>query len=108
MDMMNTCDNWVIVRIKSEDGSVAGWKVLTGTSGGYTTGDSWRINSGIKDYDVLSDHILFHGYSGSTYKCMKDSETVRMNIADVLMSLIKTGMVEQQSFSDFEKEFKGL
>lgn len=106
--MIYESDNWVIVRIKPEDGSVAGWKVLTGTSGGYTTGDSWRMNSGIKDYDVLSDHILFHGYSGSTYKCMKDAETVRMNIAGVLRQLIETGMAEQQSFSDFEKEFKGL
>lgn len=44
--MMNeyTPDNWVVVFLNGDDPH---YRVLVGWSGGYLTGDSWRMNSGI-------------------------------------------------------------
>jgi len=77
-------DNWVIVQIKGDDPH---YRVLGGWSGGYTTGDSWRMNSGIVRVDEDEDHYYFFGSSGSCYNCSKDSNTMRMNIAPTFNSL---------------------
>lgn len=104
--MINTCDNWVLIRIHNDDDKTAGWKVVAGTSGGYAYGNSWRVNSGIKDYTDEGDHYLFNGYSGSTYKCMKEAEMIRMNIADVVKQMEDTGLATVQCFEDFKKEWQ--
>jgi hypothetical protein len=102
-------DNWVIIRIKDPlNDTTAGWKVLVGWSGGYADGDSWKINSGIKDYADEGDHYLFHGYSGSTYKCVKDKEGIRMNIRDVVEQLAGTGLASVIDFDVFTKEWDKL
>ena len=101
-------DNWVIVQIQDNEGSIAGWKVLSGTSGGYAYGDSWKMNSGIKRYEDIDDYYLFHGYSGSIYKCLKGSEGIRMNIADTLKQVEDTGFAKKIDFKDFKKEFDNL
>lgn len=80
-----TPDNWVVLKIKKGDSYF--YKVLGGWSGGYTHGSSWRINSGVASVDESGDYYLFRGYSGSTYRCHKESNCVRMNIAGVLDSL---------------------
>ncbi len=99
-------DNWVIIRIKDPlDDKIAGWKILGGWSGGYATGDSWRMNSGIKDWEDKDDHYLFHGYSGSTYKCNKEAETVRMNIAGTINELHKSGLAQWIHFDEFKEEW---
>ena len=79
-------DNWVVLKIKDEKRGDF-YKVLGGWSGGYTQGDSWRMNSGVESVTVDGDYYLFNGASGSVYRCRKDSNTVRMNIAGVLSSL---------------------
>lgn len=73
-------DNWVVLKLKSDDPH---YRVLEGTSGGYLTGDSWRMNSGIVDVEVDGDYYLFHGTSGSCYRCHKDAYGLRMNCAYV-------------------------
>lgn len=104
---MTEGDNWVIIRIKDpQDDKIAGWKVLIGWSGGYADGDSWRMNSGIKSWEEFDDHYLFHGYSGSAYKCNKGSEKVRMNIAGVINQLHKTGLAQWIHFEEFKEEWE--
>jgi hypothetical protein len=58
-------DKWLIVKTPQC------YKVFGVWCGGYTSGDSWKLNSGISSFEEFDDYILFHGYSGSTYKCMK-------------------------------------
>ena len=69
-------DNWVIIKIKGEDPH---YRVLAGWSGGYTTGDSWRMNSGITKVEVRQDQYIFYGSSGSQYICHKDAYGLRKN-----------------------------
>lgn len=61
---------WVIVKIS---GDYHHYKVFASWSGGYVSGDSWRLNSGITKVEEDGDWYLFHGKSGSIYRCHKDS-----------------------------------
>ena len=92
-------DNWVIVAIEQDDGTTF-HKVLGGWSGGYLDGNTWRMNSGIDRIITDEDHYDIHGYSGSVYRCRKDTEGIRMNIANILEKLIDTGRVKQVSIND--------
>ena len=69
-------DKWVIIKIKGEDPH---YRVLAGWSGGYTTGDSWRMNSGITKVEFRHDQYIFYGSSGSQYICHKDAYGLRKN-----------------------------
>ena len=71
-------DNWVVLKFKGDDPH---YRVLAGWSGGYTTGDSWRMNSGITEVEETKDYYYFSGSSGSTYRCGKGSYMLRMNTA---------------------------
>jgi len=84
-------DNWIILKIKQKNNDKEGYyfKVLGGWSGGYLDSDSWRMNSGIKEIIDNGDYWDIIGSSGSTYRCHKEGENVRMNIAGILASLKK-------------------
>jgi len=84
--MTYTPDNWVVLKLQ-EDNSEIIYKILCGWSGGYTTGDSWKINSGIVRIVETKDYYLVHGYSGSVYECNKNSEVLRMNCAFIYNSI---------------------
>lgn len=71
-----TPDNWVIIKFKGDEPH---YRVLAGWSGGYTTGDSWRMNSGITSHEFDGDYWHFYGSSGSCYKCYVDSYGLRMS-----------------------------
>jgi len=73
-------DSWVIIKITVPDQKTI-YKVLGGWSGGYLDGDSWQLNSGIAKVEKNGDYFDFHGYSGSVYKCHKDSNQMRMSMA---------------------------
>lgn len=75
---MYTCDNWVVIFLNGGDPH---YRLLTGTSGGYTTGDSWRMNSGITKVEEDDHYYYFYGSSGSCYSCHKDAYGLRMNNA---------------------------
>lgn len=79
-------DNWVIIKFKGDDPH---YRVLAGWSGGYTTGDSWRMNSGITKAEFDGDYWYFDGSSGSRYKCYLDSYYLRMNNAHIWSQLQK-------------------
>ena len=60
-------DRWLLI----EQGDIH--KVFASWLGGYLDSDSWRMNSGIESVEVDGDYFLFHGFSGSIYKCHKDN-----------------------------------
>lgn len=79
------CDNWVVLKIKPEDSlSEPFYKLLRGWSGGYTTSDSWGMNSGIVKVVDTEGGYVFHGFSGSAHTVRKGSYGIRQNIADVI------------------------
>jgi hypothetical protein len=78
------CDNWVVIKFT---GPEPHYRVLVGTSGGYTTGDSWRMNSGIVGVEEDEHYFFFYGSSGSCYECSKTSYRLRMNNADIWSQL---------------------
>jgi hypothetical protein len=71
-------DNWVIIKINNTH-----YRVLAGWSGGYATGSSWRMNSGITSVTEDDNYYYFSGASGSSYVCHKESYGLKMNIAYV-------------------------
>ena len=89
-----TPDNWVVLKINYKDETLH--KVLGGWSGGYLYGDSWRMNSGISEVTEDGDYLLFHGYSGSVYRCHKGGYRLRMNNAGVYNQLKENEAFEGQ------------
>jgi len=73
-------DNWVVIKLKGDD---THYRVLAGWAGGYATGDSWRMNSGITKVTEDDSSYHFSGSSGSIYSCGKQSYTLRINNAYV-------------------------
>ena len=70
-------DSWVVIKIKENNLH----KVLGGWSGGYTTGDSWRLNSGITRVQDAGKHWRFYGESGSCYEVHKKGYAMRMSMS---------------------------
>ena len=77
-------DNWVVIKITGDDPH---YRILAGWSGGYATGDSWRINSGITAVDDVENAFMFKGSTGSVYTCGKESYCLRMNNAHIWAQL---------------------
>lgn len=65
--MINTPDRWLIIKLPEC------YKVFATWAGGYLDSDRWQTNSGITKVETVGDYYLFHGQSGSIYKCHKDS-----------------------------------
>ena len=68
-------DSWKIIKFESTDFGVV-YKLLGGWYGGYLNGDSWQLNSGIKEVIETENHYDFIGYSGSIYHCNKTGEHI--------------------------------
>jgi hypothetical protein len=64
---MNLPHYWVVIKITNIYG--VHHRVFATWSGGYSAGDSWRLNSGITEVTRDDDYYYFHGASGSCYKC---------------------------------------
>lgn len=74
--MNNYPDNWVVIFLNGTDPH---YRILAGWSGGYLSGDSWKLNSGITSVKNNGNSYSFYGTSGSCYICDKESYTLRMN-----------------------------
>lgn len=66
-------NGWCILEQVTEERGTD-YYVFASWSGGYLDGDSWKRNSGITKMEVDGDDYLFHGYTGSVYRCSKDTE----------------------------------
>lgn len=64
---MSNPDKWLIVQFNDT------FKVFGTWAGGYGSGESWKLNSGIVKVEEDSDYYYFYGYSGSCYQCKKTS-----------------------------------
>lgn len=80
-------DRWLVLKIEL-NGEIV-YKVFGTWHGGYLDGDSWRANSGIKEVSVDGNFILFHGESGSIYRCHKDTYGASAWSHSVLRRLIE-------------------
>lgn len=65
-----TPDRWVIVKIQAV-GHESYYRILAGWAGGYTSGDSWKLSSGIEKSFDRGDHYEIPNSSGSIYFCYK-------------------------------------
>ena len=83
---MHTPDSWVVIKINTDHGLM--YKVLAGWSGGYLTGDSWRINSGINIVFERENQVDFYGNSGSLYKCRKGLYGLKMGTAGIYNDMV--------------------
>ena len=105
---MYTPNNWVIIKINQPEQDTF-YKIFAGWSGGYLTGDSWRINSGITWFEEKEEEILFHGHSGSVYQCYKDGEGFSNTTSDIYAQLrsqeLRSTQIDPISYTDFVKEF---
>jgi hypothetical protein len=82
---MYSPDEWLVIRIKPTNI----YRVFASWYGGYTLGDSWRINSGITKVMVLDEYYYFSSYSGSTYECHKDHYGVSPYGSQVVSGIIE-------------------
>ncbi len=78
-------DNWVVLKISTEEKVF--YKVLAGWGGDYTTGDSWRINSGITSVEKQAYLYGFYGSSGSVYWCHQGSYGLKMNNSGIFKQM---------------------
>jgi len=76
-------NSWVIIEVNHEGKQFQ--KILSGWSGGYLYGDSWRMSSPIKnlEIDIDSEWIIATTESGSTYRLLKESQGLRMSNAGI-------------------------
>ena len=58
-------DKWVMLKFNHNGEDI--YKVLASWYGGFTTGDSWKLNSGVTKVEQDGNLFLFHGSSGSVY-----------------------------------------
>ena len=65
-----TPDRWVIVKITTPKECL--YKVFASWGAGYGGSDSWKMNSGITQANLVDDRWEFAGYSGSVYSCHRE------------------------------------
>lgn len=69
---MLTPDRWHVIKLTH--GKEVIYKIFASWFGGYLTGASWKLNSGISHYKETKEYYDFYGYSGSIYRCYKGLE----------------------------------
>jgi hypothetical protein len=62
-------DKWVMLKFTHNGKEI--YKILATFYGGYTTGDSWKLNSGVTKIEEDGQMYRFHGSSGSVYQVHK-------------------------------------
>ena len=81
-----TPDRWVMLEITGL-GSEPIRKIFAGWYGGFASGDSWKLNSGVTSIRVDdSGHYEFDGQSGSTYHCHVNTHGMSSYMFSVLAS----------------------
>jgi len=82
-----TPDSWVIIEVKTPAGQFQ--KILSGWSGGYLYGDSWRMSSPMKELNIKvnQDFFTVDTESGSRYTLFKSRQGLRMSNASIYNEL---------------------
>jgi hypothetical protein len=82
-------DRWVVLKLTSKvEGGATHYRIFATWSGGYLTGNSWKLNSGIVQAQVdRSNTWSFTGDTGSVYRCRAGGYGLSGYGAGVLQSL---------------------
>lgn len=80
-------DKWVVLKFNHNGKEI--YKVLASWYGGYASGDSWKLNSGVTKIEVDGDLYHFHGSSGSVYICHKKAYGMSSYTMGILSSFEK-------------------
>ena len=82
-----TPDAWVIIEVNHEGEQFQ--KILSGWSGSYLYGDSWRMSSRIKKLDIKLEEEFYtvETDSGSVYNLWKQYQGLRMSNASIYNEL---------------------
>jgi hypothetical protein len=83
---MEKPDRWLLVRV---NGTNPHWRIFATWGGGYTYGESWRLNSGVASVEEKDEWFDFIGHSGSVYRCSKTGYGVTLYGMGVLTDLIE-------------------
>ena len=78
-------DSYKIIKISINEEDC--YKVFATFRGGYLSGDSWRLNSGITNIEKDGDNYIFTGCSGSSYTCRKDMYGTSFYTESILLNL---------------------
>jgi len=81
-------DRWIVIKI-SHTGDKSHYRVFGTWFGGYASGDSWRMNSGIVRVEEYEEEYRFFGTSGSEYRCLKPFYGTNSYTDGVLQGIIK-------------------
>ena len=82
-------DKWVVIKIPYKGKFL--YKVFACWYGGFSRGDSWKLNSGITAVTKEGRTYSFSGASGSVYECHEDCYGTNFYGMGVLDHLIKSG-----------------
>ena len=97
-------DRWVILEFTNPKTKEVFNKVFGSWAGGYLDGDYWKLNSGISSVIDSEDAYFFKGYSGSCYKCDKESYGVAaMHNKAILDNILKMEGVKLLEDTDWSK-----
>jgi hypothetical protein len=82
-----TPDAWVIIEVKTPAGQFQ--KILSGWSGSYLYGDSWRMSSPMKELNIKvnQDFFTVETDSGSCYTLWKSRQGLRKSNAGIYNEL---------------------
>lgn len=70
-------DYWQLVKLYSKQDDAPFYKVFATWRGNFTSGDSWRLNSGITEVKEDDDSFYLYGHSGSCYRVSKNKGAYR-------------------------------
>lgn len=92
-------ERWVVLKVNDDPL----YKVLGGWRGGYLSGDSYQINSGIREVRREGDHLVFLGISGSRYVCHPENYGLTgFYLVSIQDRLIEMGCELLSSETDWE------
>lgn len=82
-------DVWAIIEVTAPGhGTIR--KILSGWYGGYCPSSSWRLSSGISDYESVKDTFVINTTSGSVYYCYKDSQGMNGYTSQIFENISET------------------
>lgn len=87
--MIYTPDGYKIIKIQAYESEEFILKVFGSWSGGYTKGDSWRVNSGITAIEEDEDVYIVYGNSRSRYVLSKTHNSITSYNTRVLTDMIE-------------------
>ena len=87
---IHTPDAWLIIKMLNKITGEVTYKVFAQWYGGYTYGESWKLNSGIVGVNLVDEFYEFKGYSGSVYRCHQNAYRTTGYGRSVLTELLST------------------